>query len=154
MKKALCAMLLVFCMLLGCSCNLGAYRYHISVVKEGYTVREEWETANSTYGAYRRVDLPDGDWDVIMDETSPKTRTHLIVSKEELNEGFSVFPAVNFESQMLVVHFYTDAYNRQRKIDYAKLDGGDIGYSFLYRFQSRQRGRVYAVDAHADFDYG
>ncbi len=133
MRKILCAVMLVICMLLGCSCNLGAYQYHISVVREGYTMREEWKTANSTYGAYYRVDLPEGGWDAVDDTTSPKTRTYLILNEEELNEGFSVFPTVDFENQMVIVHFYTDIYSRKQKIDYAKLDGEllDIRFSIV-----------------------
>lgn len=133
MRKILCAVMLIICMLLGCSCNLGAYQYHISVIQEGFTMREEWKAANGTYGAYHSVELPEGGWDAMKDETSPKTRTHLIVSEEELNEGFSAFPTVNFENQMVIVHFYTDIYSRKQKIDYAKLDGEllDIRFSIL-----------------------
>ncbi len=133
MRKILCAVMLIICMLWGCSCNLGAYQYHISVIREGFTVREEFKAANSTYGAYHSIELPEGGWDAISDETSPKTRTCLILSEEELNEGFSSFPAVNFENQMVIVHFYTDVYNRKQKIDYAKLDDEilDIRFSIV-----------------------
>ncbi len=130
MKKFLCGVLLIICVLLGCSCSLGVYKYHISVVREECTMREEWKTANRTYGAYYRVDLADGDWDYVADTTSPETRTHLIFQEEELNEGFSSFPAVDFEKQMVVVHFYTDVYNRKQKIDRARLDGDILEISF------------------------
>ncbi len=130
MKKFLCCLFLIICMLLGCSCNLGAYKYHISVVREGFTLREEWKTANRTYGTYYRAETAEGAWDTLVDKTSPETRTHLMVREEEVNEGFSRFPTVDFEKQMVIVHFYTDIYNRKQKIDYAKLDGKRLDIRF------------------------
>ncbi len=135
MKKLLCLLLFIICTFVGCSCNLGEYRYHISVVREGFSIREEWYAANRTYGAYYKGEYLEEEerWSTLVDETSPKTQTYLILNQEELNGGFSKFPNVDFENQMVVVHFYTDIYNRKQKIDYAKFNEGILNIYFSIR---------------------
>ncbi len=138
MKKILCIVLFILCSLLsvGCACNFGAYQYHISALQKEFTIKEEWKTANRTYGSYYEVEIAEGEWDTLVDRGSPETRTYLISNEEELKAGFSEFPAVNFEKQMVVVHFYTDIYNRKQKIDYAKLDEEilDIRFSLVSNY--------------------
>ena len=108
MKRVLSGLLLVMIIFLATSCKYGA-----KIVDSGMVFRDGVLNANMTYGAYY---IDEGSEEYLYDESSPKTRTYVLKEETKSQEMFSEFPHVDFKKEMVLVHFYTDVYSRERKI--------------------------------------
>jgi len=94
--------------------------------------REDFLKANRTYGAYYwngNGDPNDSiNWEY--DETSPRYRTFIITEKARLDEIFSVYPAVDFEKEMVVMYVYTSTHGGGIKITSVTLVGKNLKIDF------------------------
>ena len=132
MKKLLTiglAVLLMLCMsisLVGC----GKIEYNATIIKDGINYNADWLNANLTYGTY----YPNPDYNpddeqsesVLIDETSPKSRTYIIKEKTALDEIFEYFPDIDFTQEMVIVYCFTTIYSRERLLESVKMDENNI----------------------------
>ena len=90
--------------------------------------REDFLKINRTYGAIYKNE----DGDIVEDLTSPRFRTFIITEIAQMDEIFSVYPDINFEKDMIVVHFYTSSIGREIIITNITLNNKNLKISFKY----------------------
>ena len=68
-------------------------------------LKESFVQSNSTYGAVLRVE----EGKLVVDKTSPEYRGYIIKDKKGMEECFITPPEVDFETQMIVIVFFTSS---------------------------------------------
>jgi len=95
--------------------------------------REDFLKENRTYGVLFWNGNGDP-WDIRnleWDETSQKFRAFIITEKAQMDEIFSVYPAIDFEKDMVVMYAYTCIYmGRELKITSVTLDNKNLKIDF------------------------
>lgn len=67
----------------------------------------------------------------LYDKTSPQTRTFIVTDQAMLDEMFKDFRyQIDFETQMLIVYFYTDLYMRPQILTQVNLEGRILRINF------------------------
>lgn len=94
----------------------------------GYGIlRNEYIEANLTYGANYYYSEENEDYIKVENSTSyPETRTYVIKDETALNEAYSTPSEIDFEKEMLLIHFYTDIYSRVRYLGKVQIDENNV----------------------------
>lgn len=99
------AVVTLLCCFVGCS----KFEYNAAILEDGYTFDVAWLNDN--------IELDN-------------SKTFVVESQEELDEIFSAFEKIDFDKKMIVVHYYTTIYVRERKLEKVSLDDGVLSIEF------------------------
>ena len=94
----------------------------------GYGIlRNEYIEANLTHSANYYYSEENEDYIKVENSTSyPETRTYVIKDETALKEAYSTPSEIDFEKEMLVIHFYTDIYSRVRYLGKVQIDENNV----------------------------
>jgi hypothetical protein len=136
MAKKIITLGVLAVMCLGLFTGCGGNKYNAVVVEDGVAFNTEFLKENMTYGAYYynenyNEDIDDWSDRYLRDETSPKSREHIIKAKAEFDKIFTEFPLeVDFDKEMVLVYCYTDDNSRPRIIKSIELDDTTLKIKF------------------------
>jgi|GEM_PF-2692678 len=153
LKKAICLLAVVGC-LVGLSAGCGQpgksadyliSEYHASCLsRDEYDMKLDFRKANITKDHYWR-DSEYGKYNGEFDGVDlPYTRQYVINSQTEIDNVFTRFPAVDFEKQSVLIHFYTEFYPPYNSQMYdITEDGADKLKIYFLIDISAERNRMY-----------
>ncbi len=118
-----------------CGCKTEKLPYNIEVLRSDLTIDEEYKIAHRTRAVIIRHDVIDesGTAGTVFerDTLSPWERTVIIQDKKGIDEAFSYFKyEVDFETEMIVMLFFTDYNYALCHIHYACIEGAVLRINF------------------------
>ena len=119
MKKicmACASILILASLLIGCA----RIEYNATILKDGFAFNLEWYENNYTKHSLQSE----------YNNDLPESRTYVINNQEDLNEVFASFPQIDFDTEMVIVYFYTTTCNRKQKLDNVSFDNGVLNIEF------------------------
>ena len=129
----LCAMI-IFSL---CGCETDVLPYNIKVIKKGGEcgIKEDFKVAHRTFAVIIRYDIIDesGTARTIFerDTQSPKERFEIIQDLKSMDNAFSYFNyEVDFETEMIVMLFFTDYNGGPCYVHYANIEGSVLSVQF------------------------
>ena len=121
MKRGIDFIISLFCVFTLAGCN--RIDYNAKIVKDEINFNDDWVNANQVYDSYN---FETNKWDT----TSPKDRTYVLNTQEQIDEVYSYFPNINLDEQMLIVYCYRNVYVREQKLKNVTLDDGLLNVEF------------------------
>lgn len=122
-----------------CGCKTEKLPYNIEVFHSGYEyiIREDIKTAYRTYGVIIYHDEIDESGGVRSigerDRESPRERYIIIQNSEKIDDYFTRFDEVDFETKMIVMVFFTDYNGSSCYVHYANIEGTALKIQFSSR---------------------
>ena len=114
--------LLTLCMSISLS-GCHKIKFNAVIIKDGIVYQTEWLENNYTFGA--GLDNAYG-----YDNTSPKSRTYIVKSSNELDDIFETFPAIDFKKEMVLIYCYTSIYAREHVLEKVSLKDNVLNVEF------------------------
>ena len=107
-----------------------ATEVNVEILWDGI-LKTEFIEKNLTYGAYEYYNKEEDEWiSAGNTESLPRTRTYVIKDEEKLNEActtpFEIPLEIDFEKEMLLIHFYADMCIRGRYFKKVKIGEDNI----------------------------
>ena len=120
-----------------CGCEINKLPYNIKVLRNGYEYRiyEEFYSTHQTFGVITRQEIVDDNGHKktieVRNSEAPQHISTILNNTDGINDAFSYFDyEVDFETEMIVMLFFTDYNGGPCYVHYANIEGSVLSVQF------------------------